>query len=77
MSEKEIYETIKSQLVYYDRAKIYKNKYDYFIDLTMSCDRQEAIDQCTYFINAAIEHWDIFGILAAYDLREYLKKQSR
>mgnify|MGYP001160454339 CR=1 FL=1 len=73
MTNVEIYEKIKEQLPRYTDAKLYKQKYDQFIDLTMSCDREEAIGQCRYFLEAAIDHWDLFGILAAQDLYTYLK----
>lgn len=77
MTNEEIYAKVKEQLPYYTESKRYKASYDLFIDLTMSCDREEAMAQCTGFLNASIRDWDIFGILAAYDLREYLQRQNK
>lgn len=73
MTNVEIYEKVKEQLHRYTEAKLYKQKYDQFIDLTMSCDREEAMGQCRYFLEAAVDRWDLFGILAAQDLYTYLK----
>lgn len=73
MTDVEIYEKVKEQLHRYTEAKLYKQKYDQFIDLTMSCDREEAMGQCRYFLEAAVDRWDLFGILAAQDLYTYLK----
>lgn len=73
MTSVEIYEKVKEQLPRYNEAKPYKQKYDQFIDLTMSCGREEAMGQCRYFLEAAIDRWDLFGILAAQDLYAYLK----
>jgi hypothetical protein len=39
----------------------------------MSYDREEAMGQYRYFLEAAVDHWDLFGILAAQDLYTYLK----
>ena len=73
MTHVEIYEKVKEQLPRYTEAKPYKQKYDQFIDLTMSCDREEAMGQCRYFLETVVDHWDLFGILAAQDLYTYLK----
>lgn len=72
-----IYEKLKEQLPNYNLAKLYKFKYDEYMELTMSCNREEAMIQCIDFSEKAKKEWEIFGILAACDLFYYLKKQNK
>ena len=73
MTKDEIYEKVKEQLPRYTEAKPYMQKRIQFIELVSWCDRAEAMCRYRYCLEAAVDRWDLFGILAAYDLYAYLK----
>ena len=68
MTKDEIYETLKEQFPRYTEARPYRQKRIQFIERAQWCDRADAMCRYRNFLEAAVNRWDIFGILAAYDL---------
>lgn len=68
MTKDEIYETLKEQFPRYTEARTYRQKRIQFIERAQWCDRADAMCRYSYCLQASIDGWDLFGILAAYDL---------
>ena len=58
----------------YTKKPLYEESKDNLIDVTMSCDPKECVEQLKHYVKSAYIREDEYTFLAAYDLYESVTK---